>query len=67
MNLISQARRSHRIARDKLHPHRLELPPFAICMRILGGSIKTILIIGSIILFYFVACALFDDCLRGLL
>jgi len=66
MNTITRARRSHRIARDKLHPHH-ELPPFAVCLRILGGTVKMILIVGSIILFYFITCALFDDAIRGLL
>jgi hypothetical protein len=49
----------------KVQEHRF--PNFRACVTVLAGVIGAAALIGLVVLFYFVGCTLFDDCLRGLL
>ena len=49
----------------KVRQHRY--PNFKACVTILAGVIAASLLIGAVVLFYFIASTIFDDCLRGLL
>ena len=54
MSLITRARRSHQIAKGKLHPHRLELPPLPDCLKILAGVIVICIALAVFALGYWV-------------